>query len=493
MSNAFEDLITNLRGGIELCRLKKQGPENFRSSPEQMVLLVFSSIVVSIVSGYLTNLPDPTFNIYAFTAEGFSIALLLLSAHIVARYILHRPITIALSILLLSTGLIFTFVWRGIEFSIVDHIDTLTYWWVWGGIMLWLLVVIFWCILTINGAFSFRVPLSFFALLFTWIVPVWYLAAGTSYWYPHQSETRNDAYTAYRNLDAERMLFSQPELLKRDLAKLQPEREGIVDVYFVGIGGYARQDVFLKETVFAKNLFDQRFGTQGRSINLINHLSTYKDSPLATSTNLEETLRYIGSVMNKDEDMLVLYMTSHGSSDHEFTMSFWPLPLNDITPAMLRTYLDDSGIKWRVVVISSCYSGGFVEPLKNDYTAIATAAASDRTSFGCNNENDFTYFGEELLKHELQNEYSLPIAFSQTIVEIAERETREHLTSSKPQVFIGASVESLLDKLSSELQAHEQASLNCGDDAGMGQVHRVAEDHDTVAADKYNARCHSQK
>ena len=49
MCNAFEDLITNLRGGIELCRLQKVGPENFRVSEEQIVLLVFSSITVSIV------------------------------------------------------------------------------------------------------------------------------------------------------------------------------------------------------------------------------------------------------------------------------------------------------------------------------------------------------------------------------------------------------------------------------------------------------------
>ncbi len=493
MSNAFENLITNLRGGIGLCRLKKSGPENFRFSPEQMILLIFSSIAVSIISGYWVNLPDPSFNIYAFTAEGFSVAMLLLSTHIIARFILHRPITIDLSILLLSTGLIFTLAWRVIEFAVIDHIDTSTYWWIWGGYLLWLFVVIFWCIRTIHGSLSFKVPLSFFAMLFTWIVPVWYLAASTSFWYPGETETLDDAYKAYRELDAERMLFSQPELLDQDLSTLQPERPGVVDVYFVGIGGYALQDVFLKETRFAKNLFDQRFGTEGRSINLINHLSTYSDSPLATSTNLEKTLQYIGSVMNKDEDVLVLYMTSHGSSNHEFTMSFWPLPLNDITPAMLRTYLDDSGIKWRVVMISSCYSGGFVEPLKNDYTAIATAAAPDRKSFGCSNENDFTYFGEALLKHQLQSEYSLPVAFSQATAEIAERETRENLTASKPQVDIGASIAPLLDKLSTGLQVHEQASLNCGNNTGAGQTYRVAGENDTVASDTYNSRCHMEE
>jgi len=490
MNKAFEDLITNLRGGIELCRLKKLGPENFQVSSEQMVLLIFSTIAVSIVSSYLSNLPDPTFNTYAFTAEGFSVAMLLLSTHIIARYILHRPVAIALSVLLLSTSLIFTVMWRVIEFTVIDHIDTSTYWWVWGGYMLWLFMVIFWCIRTIHGSVTFKVPLSFIAMLFTWIMPVWYIAAGTTYWYAGETETQEDSYTAYRGLNAERMLFSQSAILNRDLAALKPERQGIVDVYFVGVGAYARQDVFLKETTFAKSLFDRRFDTQGRSINLINHLSTYADSPLATSTNLEETLRYIGSVMNKDEDVLILYMTSHGSRDHKFSMSFWPLPLNDVTPAMLRKYLDDSGIKWRVVIISSCYSGGFVEPLKNDYSAIATAAAPDRKSFGCSNKNDFTYFGEALLKNQLQREYSLATAFSQATEEITARETREKLTASKPQFVIGTSIAPVLDALSTDLQSHEQVSFQCEDDESIGQHYYEAED--SIAGVPYTSRCHTE-
>ena len=489
MSKAFGDLITNLRGGVELCRLKKLGPEDFQVSSEQMVLLIFSTIAVSIASGYLSNLPDPTFNTYAFTEEGFGVAMLLLSTHIIARYILHRPVAIALSVLLLSTGLIFTVIWRVIEFTVVDHADTSTYWWVWGGYMLWLFVVIFWCIRTVHGSITFKVPLSFFAMLFTWIIPVWYFAAGTTYWYSGETETLEDSYAAYRGLNAERMLFSQSALLSRDLEALKPERQGIVDVYFVGVGAYARQDVFLKETNFAKNLFDRRFDAQGRSINLINHLSTYADSPLATSTNLEETLRYMGSIMNKDEDILILYMTSHGSRDHEFSMSFWPLPLNDITPAMLRKYLDDSGIKWRVVMISSCYAGGFVEPLKNDYSAIATAAAPDRKSFGCGNENDFTYFGEALLKNQLQSEYSLPIAFSQATAEITARETREKLTASKPQFVIGRSIAPVLDALSTDLQAYEQVSLQCGDNESMGQHYYESEDNGAGTSNTYTSRC----
>ena len=494
MNELLRGLIANLRGGIGLCRLKKLGPDNFHVSTDQLVLLVLTSIAFAIASGYLTNQPEPNFNVYAFTTEGFSVAALLLSTHIIARFIFNRPVAIALSVLLLSVSIIFTVIWRLVVFSIIDHIsNTSAYQWIWGAYMAWLLVVYFWCIRTVNGSLALKVPLSFFAMLFTWILPVWYFAAGSSYWYPSETEPKEDAYAAYRDLNAERMLFSQSGLLNRALEELEPGRPGIVDIYFVGVGAYARQDVFLKETLFAKNLFDQRFDAQNRSMTMINHLSTYADSPLATSTNLEEAFRYIGSIMNKDEDILVLYMTSHGSRNHEFSVSFWPLPLNDVTPAMLRKHLDDSGIKWRVVMISSCYSGGFVKPLMNDYSAIATAAASDRQSFGCSNENDFTYFGEALLKNQLQDEYSLPVAFSQAIEEIAARESREKLTASNPQVFIGDAISPVLDALSTDLQSHAQASLQCEGDANKGQKPLRATETGTYTWNTHTTRCRVER
>ncbi len=456
MNTAIGDLITNLKGGIRLSHFRKLRPENFRVSTDQLVLLFLVGIAFSIATGYADNLPDPEFNIYAITTEGFSATALLFSAYLVARFILRRQVVMALSVLILSVSFVFLAVWQILQFAIIDPISsTSTYWWIYGAYVLWVLSVVFWCIRTIAGAASLKVSASFVAMLFTWVVPVWFLAANHSYWYPGDTEAEADPYKAYRNLNAERILFSQPAVLKDQLEALQPERNGVIDVYFVGVGAYATQDVFLKETLFAKNVFDRRFDAEGRSITLINHLSTHSEIALATSTNLEETLRHIGSVMNKDEDILVLYMTSHGSAEHEFSVSFWPLPLNDITPAMLRNYLDDSGIKWRVVMISACYSGGFIETLKSAYSAIATAAAPDRQSFGCSNESDFTYFGEALLKDQLQQGSSLPVAFSQATDAIAARESSENLTASNPQFVIGDAIAPVLEGLTEDLQAME--------------------------------------
>ncbi len=308
---------------------------------------------------------------------------------------------------------------------------------------------------TITGRDFKSVTIAFGVLVLIWLGPSAYFSTGHTFWTAKEEEKditeTKDPYDAYKELDVEGMYYAQPQLLTQALQSLYPGQLGKKDVFFIGVGAWAFQDVFLKETMYAKDLFDHRFESQHRSVTLINHLSTYETIPLATSHNLNRTLQYMGTIMNPDEDLLILYMTSHGSKDHKLSVNFWPLELNDISPDMLRRYLDEAGIKWRVIVVSACYSGGFIEPLKTPYTAIASAAAPDRQSFGCGNKSEFTYFGEALLKDQLQEKFSFPLAFSGAIKAIEERELHENLEASLPQHFIGDEMIPYLNKLSHHL------------------------------------------
>jgi hypothetical protein len=172
---------------------------------------------------------------------------------------------------------------------------------------------------------------------------------------------------------------------------------------------------------------------------------------VATTTALARTLEYLGRVMDKEEDVLFLYLTSHGSEDHRLTMEFWPLQLNDVDPHSLRQMLDRAGIKWRVIAISACYSGGFVEPLRDERTLVVTASDAQRQSFGCGTESDFTYFGRAW-DEALRGTYSFTEAFEQARVRIEQREKAESLMPSNPQIFVGARVARKLDALSARLR-----------------------------------------
>jgi hypothetical protein len=257
----------------------------------------------------------------------------------------------------------------------------------------------------------------------------------------------------YANPAAEDVLIKQPQLLYEALTELEDERPGVTDLYFVGFAPYSAEDVFRKDVEAARDLFDDRFDTDGRSVTLINNPATMLDTPFATVSNLRATLSEIGDIIDPDQDVVMVYLSSHGSRDHKLSIEFPPLQLDALGPETLRKMLDDAGIKWRIIVVSACYSGGFIDALKDEHTLIITASAADRTSFGCGAESAATYFGDALFQHALRFEDSFVKAFEQAKKLIAERERSEKRQPSNPQIFVGEQMQTKLPELEAELRA----------------------------------------
>ena len=258
-------------------------------------------------------------------------------------------------------------------------------------------------------------------------------------------------WSAYQALDQERVYYRQQGLMDQTVGALAAERSAVADLYLVGYGGHAYQDVFMKEVLSVRALFDRRFDTQGRSVALVNNLKTVDFLPLANQHNLAEALGAVAERMNTEEDVLFLFLTSHGSEDHRLSTDFWPFGLNDLSAERLDALLDASGIKWRIVVVSACYSGGFIAPLQDDNSLILTASRADRNSFGCGHLNDFTYFGQAYFDQQLRRQTSFVDAFHDAVDAIAARELDEDLTSSEPQIFVGRAMAGKLIELESRL------------------------------------------
>jgi hypothetical protein len=144
--------------------------------------------------------------------------------------------------------------------------------------------------------------------------------------------------------------------------------------------------------------------------------------------------------MNPTEDILFLFITSHGDAQHELAFDLPPLNLQQLTPTALARMLADAGIKWKVVVVSACYSGGFVEPLRDAETMVITAADARSTSFGCESGRDYTYFGQAYFNEALTHTFSFVDAFEQARQSVLTREEVEHLTPSSPQMHVGAAI-----------------------------------------------------
>jgi hypothetical protein len=117
----------------------------------------------------------------------------------------------------------------------------------------------------------------------------------------------------------------------------------------------------------------------------------------------------------------------------------------------------DSGIKWRVIVISACFSGGFIEPLKDDNTLIITAADAFHSSFGCEYDSDYTWFSQALYDEALSETFSFVEAFEAAKEAVRDRERAEGYPPSNPQMSVGGAMRKKLAALEKRLAARAAA------------------------------------
>ncbi len=258
-------------------------------------------------------------------------------------------------------------------------------------------------------------------------------------WYPPEDESADAEYGPTLN-DSEVLLFEQQQRIDHALGDIAPAIGSTPSTYFLGFAGVAEQKVFAEEIRLAAQVVDDRYDTNKRSLRLVNDRRDLHSQPLATVTNLRYALQGLAKKMNVDQDVLFLALSSHGDDEPSLQVSNGFLSLQQVTGDNLAQALHDSGIKWRVIIISACHAGSFIEPLKDPHTIVITAAAADKTSFGCDDERDLTYFGEAFYRDALPAAANLEDAFAQAKAAIAAREQREKIKASDPQAYFGAEI-----------------------------------------------------
>jgi hypothetical protein len=250
--------------------------------------------------------------------------------------------------------------------------------------------------------------------------------------------------------------LSQASLLDAQISHLSKQVKGKTDIYAIGIAGSSEQDVFLKELKGGLASLAHVFPLEGHVVELVNHPDTVRSLPIASRQNFSAVVRAMARVMDRNEDVLLLFMTSHGSGGG-VALSLPGAVYEGLSPANVATVLDREGIKNRVVIVSACYSGVFLKPLANENTIILTAADEDNTSFGCSNERDWTYFGDAFFNQGLHHGGTIEQAFLDAKVSIAQWEARDRLTPSNPQGHFGAA---LMKKLAPVYQNAKNAMIS---------------------------------
>ncbi|WP_249937075.1 C13 family peptidase [Roseateles sp. DAIF2] len=332
-----------------------------------------------------------------------------------------------LLLLLLSQLLLVPIVrlgWQG-------RLGTWGYWLLWWGLLAWSLAAQL--RLLARGGLTLRLGLAGLLLVGVTLAQTW--GRPTQHWYAVESETA--APTRLRL--TQDLLERQAGLLDERLRALQPGQAGRVELFALSFAPYGSEDVFMRESALVDEVMRTRFGAQGRSLQLVNNVATAEAWPWATPQNLRRAIQRVAALMNREEDLLFIHLSSHGARDGQLAAALWPLEVEAVTPQQLRQWLDEAGVRHRILSISACYSGSWIEPLADTGSLVMTAADAEHTSYGCGRGSELTFFGRALYAEQLRTTRSFESAHAEArrVIERREQEAGKSDGYSNPQIRVG--------------------------------------------------------
>ncbi|MBT2186202.1 C13 family peptidase [Sphingobium nicotianae] len=237
----------------------------------------------------------------------------------------------------------------------------------------------------------------------------------------------------------------QDRLVRDCLAQIPPRATDHPNVYAVAIAPLGTQALFSREARTALQKLAAKYGGTARGgVLLSNGAADLMQVPLATPENMAQIFDDIGSRMaGSPDDVLIVYLTSHGRPDAAVATALpGNVPLIALSADTLGATLDRAHIRRRVIILSACFAGSWIPRLTSDDTIVIAAARPDRTSFGCDDRRELTYFGEAFLTGPLARGASLAESFDGARKMVTQWETAQKLLPSEPQMFVGRNMQS---------------------------------------------------
>lgn len=207
-----------------------------------------------------------------------------------------------------------------------------------------------------------------------------------------------------------------------------------VQIQAVLIAGDASISAFDDATAYMRDKLIER-GVPSSQVRL---LSARPDLlPGGEPARLQTVIARIDAMKPTADGSCLVYLTSHGAQDQGFYLADDDALLPPILDRALTT---GCGNQPTVVIVSACYSGQFAaKPMLRTNRIILTAAAADRSSFGCEAGSVYTFFDECLLG-ALPNAPDWQTIFERTRGCVSVREQQIDAKPSDPQSYFGDAV-----------------------------------------------------
>jgi hypothetical protein len=442
-SHMWSDIVVNLKSGLKLLAFVRLRPGDLRVSLPQLLWLALIATAIFLLREKLSAEAGAVFLPWALPEPAWVVLGILIAGALTSLVQAASPLALLTAIAALAPWLIaLTWLMQDVILARWPDREQL----IGTCLLIVMAVAVTRSIVFTAQRRKIRAVVVGLTLAVALLLSAAWVQLDATLWSQEDAAAADTSNNNAKDID-ESLLYDQPESIAQMTDELAPQTPGVTDLYLVGFAGDGAQQIFSREVKFAAAALGEHFDLQGHTALLINNEAEDAAAPLATLEALRRTLQGVATRMDVQEDILFLFLSSHGSPDHELAVEYGGLPLAQITPRDVSEALDEAAIRWRVVVVSACYSGGFVDALRSDTALVITAASADRSSFGCSDENDLTYFGDAFFKQGLAATSDLVAAFGIATQAIEKRERDEHLTPSQPQIFIGNAIRAKLVQL----------------------------------------------
>lgn len=254
-----------------------------------------------------------------------------------------------------------------------------------------------------------------------------------------------EAASDYVPVDVEALYLAQDRLMADQIAALKPQDPSRPQAFGLLVGGTSYQSVFLSEVDRIGTLLSRDFGMDGHILKLANSKDEPTRLPMANRANLARALDALGQRMNPDKDIAFLYLTSHGGKD-VFSLNFPQAGTTSLSAAELKSMLGAARLHNVVLVLSACHAGSFIDDLRAPDRLIIAAASAERTSFGCSDNVEWTWFGDAFANRALRETRDFRTAFHKAAATIRAWElVRLRLVGSNPEMDVGADIGGKID------------------------------------------------
>lgn len=405
LTSALRGAFANLRSGARLALFAPVQRTDFRVDAAQLLLFFIVSALVDNAADWVRAGSGATLDWAAMGAELTSFAILVTAAALLAWLFADAALVLALPIIVLASLPLVQIANLGTHF--IESRDDLPFWL--PAMFYYLLLAWFLSVLWRSAFVSMqpgpRRKVRALAGGLLLAIPLFLpdeVLPNPSWWQPAEGPRSSLDAT---NPASEPVLALQRELQEEALGALEDHRQGETDLYFVAFAPDGAP-AWRSQLARAKRTMDEHWRTQQRSLALVNDRATLTETPIATISHLREALEEIGSAIDPDEDIVMLYLAGRSNADGSLRASLPPLALVPLTAAGLSHLLTHAGIRWRIIVVATCDAQPFIDALVDDQTLLIAIGAS---SAGCS-DGTLAALGDALFGEALPMSPPIPTA-----------------------------------------------------------------------------------